>query len=114
MTEGLFPEGVFELLSPESVSPGLVFLVGEDAPSRKVLAAGGGSFAIYKGLETEGVNVLPDNLSAEGVAAAWMKIDADDGIREFGGGFEQATKFATQAAMSLGIDLSGQTGGGNS
>ena len=32
MTEGLFPDGVFELLSPESVSPGIVFLAGPDAP----------------------------------------------------------------------------------
>jgi hypothetical protein len=57
---------------------------------------------------------LPENLSAEGVAAAWVTIDSDDGMREFGGGFEQASKFATQAATRLSIDLSGQTGGGNS
>ncbi len=112
MTEGLFPPAVFELLSPESVSPGVVFLASADAPSRKVLTAGGGSFAIYKGFETEGANLLPDDLSAEGIAAAWAAIDAESGMREFQGGFEQATKFATQAATNLNIDLSGSAGKG--
>ena len=101
MTEGLFPPGVFELLSPESVSPGVVFLASPDAPSRKVLTAGGGSFAVYKGFETEGVNLLPGDLSAEGLSHAWNAIDAEDGMQEFQGGFEQATKFATQAASKL-------------
>lgn len=106
MTEGLFPEGVYELLSPESVSPGVVFLAGPDAPSRVVLGAGGGSFAIYKGYETVGVNLRPDKLNAEGVAAAWQAISDEQGMKEFKGGFEQATKFAVQAAANLGIDLS--------
>ena len=105
MTEGLIPEPVFELLSPESVSPGLVFLVGPEAPSRTVLAAGGGSFAVYRGFETEGVNLRPDRLSAEGIAEAWETIRATDGMREYGGGFEQIGKFAAQAGAALGIDL---------
>ena len=94
------------------MSPGVVFLASETAPSRKVLAAGGGSFAIYKGFETEGTNLLPDELSAEGVADAWSAIDAESGMREFQGGFEQATKFATQAATRMNIDLSGAAGKG--
>jgi len=106
MTEGLFPEGVFELLSPESVSPGVVFLASQDAPSRKVLGAGGGSFAIFKGFETEGTNLLPANLTPEGVAAAWETIDDEAGMKELPSGFEQSTKFAVKAAASLGIDLS--------
>jgi len=106
MTEGLFPDEVYRLLSPETVSPGVVFLVGENAPSRKVLGAGGGSFAVFKGFETEGVNLLPNELSAEGVAAAWEAIDSEAGMGELAAGFEQPTKFATQAARNLGLDLS--------
>ena len=106
MTEGLFPEGVFELLSPESVSPGVVFLASKDAPSRKVLGAGGGSFAIFKGFETEGTNLLPANLTPEGVAAAWETLDDEAGMKELPSGFEQSSKFAVKAAASLGIDLS--------
>jgi NAD(P)-dependent dehydrogenase (short-subunit alcohol dehydrogenase family) len=106
MTDGLLPDGVFELLSPESVSPGVVFLASADAPSRAVLAAGGGCFAVYKGFETEGVCLLPDNASAEGIAEAWDAINGETGKHEYHGGFEQTTKFAKNAATKLGMDLS--------
>ena len=106
MTKGLFPEAVFELMSAESVSPAVVFLCGPDAPSRNVLAAGGGSFAVYKGFETEGLSLAPENVTAEGIAAAWDAINDESGMRVLGSGFEQPTKFATQAATKLGLDLS--------
>ncbi len=106
MTEGLFPEKAFDLLSPETVSPGVVFLVAPDAPSRKVLAAGGGSFAVFKGFETDGVNLLPDSLSAEGIASAWDRIDDEASMKELKMGFEQASKLTMKAATNLGIDLS--------
>ncbi len=107
MTEGLIPEPVFKLLSPEVVSPAIVFLAGPDAPSRKVLGAGGGSFAVFKGFETVGVSLLPDNVSPEGIAAAWESIDNEAGMQEFTGGFEQTGKFAKQGAEKLGLDLAG-------
>ena len=105
MTEGLFPDAVFKMMAPESVSPAIVFLAGADAPSRKVLAAGGGSFAVFKGFETEGLSLQPDGLTAEGIAAAWDGINEESGMRELQSGFEQPTKFATQAAKKLGLDL---------
>ena len=105
MTKGLFPDAVFELMTPDSVSPAVVFLCALDAPSRKVVAAGGGSFAVYKGFETEGLSLAPENVSAEGIAAAWEAINAEAGMRELGSGFEQPTKFAMQAAQKLGLDL---------
>ena len=106
MTEGLFPPTVFDLLSPESVSPAVVFLSGPDAPSRKVVAAGGGSCAVFTGFETQGLNLLPNNVTPEGVAAAWEQLNDESGMQEYQSGFEQANKFATTAAESLGIDLS--------
>ena len=105
MTEGLFPEAVFKLMSPEMVSPAVVFLAGPDAPSRKVLCAGGGSVAIFKGLETEGVSLLPEDVTPEGIAAAWDSINAGQDMRELQAGFEQPGKFAQQAAKKLGLDL---------
>ena len=106
MTEGLFPEPVFKLMAPEAVSPGVVFLTGPDAPRRKVLCAGGGSFAIFKGFETEGLTLAPDGVTAEGIAAAWDTIDDEAGMRELQSGFEQPNKFAVQAAKKLGLELS--------
>ena len=107
MTEGLMPDKVFALLSPESVSPGIVFLTGPDAPSRKVPGAGGGTFAVYKGFETDGVNLLPDNLSAEGILNAWDAINNEAHMQEFTDGFEEIGKLALKGAQSVGIDLSG-------
>lgn len=108
MTEGLMPDKVFKLLAPESVSHGVVFLASPGAPSRRVLCAGGGSFAIYRGYETVGLNLHPDRLTPDGVADAWDAICAEEGMQELKGGFEQSTKFAMQGAAKLGIDLSGK------
>ena len=107
MTEGLFPEAVFKLMSPQVVSPAVVFLSGPDAPSRKVLCAGGGSVAVFKGFETEGMSLLPDGMTPEGIAAAWDQINDEQDLRELQAGFEQPGKFAEQAAKKLGLDLAG-------
>jgi len=106
MTQGLISEEVYKLLSPESVSPAVVFLAGPDAPSRKVLGAGGGTFAVFKGLETVGVNLLPNDDSPEGIAGAWDAINDQQGMKEFQNGFEQTGKFALMGATKLGMDLS--------
>ena len=98
MTDGLIPDEVFDMLTPESVSPGIVFLSSDDAPSRRILCAGGGGFAVHKGFETTGVNLLPDNVTAEGIAEAWNAISDEDGMQDLQAGFEQTTKFAKMAA----------------
>jgi len=106
MTDGLMPDAMFNLLAPESVSPGVVFLVSENGPSRTVLTAGGGSFAVYKGFETEGVNLTPEQLTPEGIAQAWDTIINEAGMRNFQYGGQQGEKIVIQAAKTLGIDLS--------
>lgn len=106
MTEGLLPPEIFDLLSPESVSPAVVFLAGENAPMRTVLCAGGGSFAVFKGFETAGVSLLPDDVSAEGIAESWDAITDESGMNEQQTGAEQGAKFITLAAGKLGLELS--------
>ena len=105
MTDGLLPEAVFKLLAPEYVSQGVVFLASNQAPSRTVLAAGGGSFAVYKGYETEGINLAPENIDADRIAESWDAITGESGMCELQGGFEQTQKFALQGAKSLGVKL---------
>jgi len=104
MTDGLMPPAVFDLLTPESVSPGVVFLASENAPSRTILCAGGGSFAVHKSFETQGVSLLPDNVTAEGIADAWNAITDEPGMQCLQAGFEQTTKFAKMGAAKMGID----------
>jgi len=106
MMEGLIPDVMFNVLAPESVSPGIVFLASDNAPSRTVLAAGGGSFAVYKGFETQGLTFAPDKLTPEGIAQAWEAINDETGMRCLQHGGEQTRKFAIQGAKALSIDLS--------
>ena len=55
MTEGLIPEKAFDLMTPETVTPAVLYLVSQDAPTRTILAAGAGAFAVMKIVETDGV-----------------------------------------------------------
>jgi len=55
MTEGVLPRAALARLTPERVSPGLVALVGEDAPTRMILLAGAGSFESAHVTLTQGV-----------------------------------------------------------
>ena len=57
------------MLQPSSVSPGLVALVAEDAPTRTILLAGAGSFEQAHITMTQGVFLPADQLSAEAVIA---------------------------------------------
>lgn len=105
MTEGLLPKPVFDLLTPDTVSHGVVYLCSAHAPSRTVLVAGGGSFAVYKGFETAGVGLAGDRLSAEGVAESWSEINDESDMRQLQAGFEQSKKLAKLGAAAAGIDL---------
>jgi NAD(P)-dependent dehydrogenase (short-subunit alcohol dehydrogenase family) len=57
MTEGLLPPEAAAVLTPERVSPGLVALVGDDAPTRMILLAGGGSFECAHITMTQGIHI---------------------------------------------------------
>jgi hypothetical protein len=105
MTEGLLPKPVFDLLTPDTVSHGVVYLCSAYAPSRTVLVAGGGSFAVYKGFETAGVGLAADRLSAEGVAESWGEINDESGMRQLQAGFEQTKKLEKLGAAAAGVDL---------
>ena len=105
MLEGLIPDAIAPLLTPESVSAGLVYLVSEDAPSRTILSAGAGSFAVARIHETTGVSLLPDEVTPEGVAQHWAEIADEKGQLALEMGGLQTQKFLGQAAAKLGLSL---------
>jgi hypothetical protein len=57
MTEELLPPQALALMRPEAITPAVEFLLSEDAPTRTIMGAGAGSFAVIKILESEGVNL---------------------------------------------------------
>ena len=103
MLEGLMPDEAMRLLAPETVTPGVIFLVSEDAPQRVILAAGGGAFARARIYESEGICLAADELSAEGVAAHWEDISATAKQRDPDYGGEQSIKFLEKAAALTGV-----------
>jgi len=105
MLEGLIPENMVDLLNTDAVAAGLVYLVSEDAPSRTILSAGAGTFAVARIHETAGVNLLPDEVTPEGVAAHWDEIANTDGQAELQMGGQQTEKFVVKAAEKLGLPL---------
>jgi NAD(P)-dependent dehydrogenase (short-subunit alcohol dehydrogenase family) len=66
MTENLMPEAVLKLLQPETVTPGLLALVAENAPTRAILCAGAGAFERAHITLTPGIFVgLPDDAAEQ-------------------------------------------------
>ena len=74
MTESLMPEAVLQLLQPEAVTPGLLALVADDAPTRAILCAGAGGFERAHITLTEGIFVGQPADAAEQVAARFAEL----------------------------------------
>ncbi|HEY1415366.1 MAG TPA: SDR family NAD(P)-dependent oxidoreductase, partial [Caulobacteraceae bacterium] len=92
MTENLMPPEMVKRLAPEFVTPGVVYLCSEEAPTGVILTAGGGAFAMARIFETEGV-FLGDHASVESVRDHWAQISDEKGQAAYFGGGEQTQKF---------------------
>ena len=102
MTENLMSPQMLEALKPEYVTPGVINLVKEDAPTGMILSAAAGGFSMSQIRETKGAFVaLGDNLTAEAVAAKWDEITDDSTMTPFdqGGGHTGNFVKLLQAAM---------------
>ncbi|MEM9257267.1 MAG: SDR family oxidoreductase [Pseudomonadota bacterium] len=104
MTEGLLPDEAFDLLTPETVTPAVLYLVSEDAPTRTILAAGAGSFAVARVVESAGMYLSQDEQTPEGIAAHWDAISATDNENQPGAGAEQTVKMIGLAMEGLGMN----------
>ena len=99
------PPEALELLQPETITPGLLYLVSENAPSRVILGAGAGCFAATRVYETEGVMLEGGNNTPEGVAAVFDEILNPEGQKELTDAFQQTRKYAKKAADAKGLTL---------
>ena len=55
-------------MTVESVTAGLLYLVGEEAPARLVLCAGAGGYAATRIYETQGICLLAEEQTPENIA----------------------------------------------
>jgi NAD(P)-dependent dehydrogenase (short-subunit alcohol dehydrogenase family) len=93
MTENLMPPEILERLKPEYVTPAVVFLCSEDAPTGTILTAGAGAFACARIVETEGVYLGEGGLSVEEVRDNLARITDPAGQQSYVAGGEQTQKF---------------------
>jgi len=89
MTEGILSPDVLAMLAPAAVSPGLVALVGEDAPTRTILLAGAGSFETAHITMTQGVFVGGVDDPVRQIAGRFGEIGDREGEIVPGSGWEQ-------------------------
>ncbi|MEP2890848.1 SDR family NAD(P)-dependent oxidoreductase [Tateyamaria sp.] len=104
MTKGLLPEAALDLLQPETITPGVLFLLSKDAPSRTILSAGAGTFAVTQIRETQGA-LIEGDITPEAVAAQWDQITDATDAENIENAFAQTRKYALRAAKAKGIAL---------
>jgi NAD(P)-dependent dehydrogenase (short-subunit alcohol dehydrogenase family) len=102
MTEGILPAESLQLLHPSLVSPGLLALVGDDAPTRVILCAGAGHFARASVTLSQGGFVGDGDDAGERVIATWEAISdrASDIVPAYG--FVQAEREVASARARRG------------
>ncbi len=97
MTANILPPQIADRLKPEYVTPGVVYLVSEEAPTGVILTAGAGTFAMAHICETQGVYLGEGGLSVEEVRDNWAKITDTAGQEAYQNGGLQTQKFMAKA-----------------
>ena len=105
MTDALLPQDAAERLSPDCVSPGLLALVADGAPTRAILCAGAGHFARSNITLTRGVHVGSGEGAAEGVVASWDHISDRSGEIVPDYGFAQMERELASVPAAAGIKV---------
>jgi hypothetical protein len=95
MTENLgFPEELFKRLKPEAVTPAVLYLASQDAPTGAIVEAGAGYYSTVQVVEGKGVK-LGDDVTLEDFADNWEKISDMSEATPFNNGAEVAMKIFT-------------------
>ena len=79
MMEGLLAPEAIAILSPGAASPAVAVLVAEDAPTRTILCAGGGSFEAAHVTLTEGIHLGAGDDVCHQLAAGLPEVTARSG-----------------------------------
>ena len=102
MTDGLLAAEDAAELGPDTIAPGAVFLVADDAPNGVILGAGAGVFALSKMVEGPAIHVPEQVRSAEEIAARWAELDDFGGLRSHNSAFEQTSHYVQIASAAKG------------
>jgi NAD(P)-dependent dehydrogenase (short-subunit alcohol dehydrogenase family) len=100
MTEAILPPEALARLTPEEVSPGLVALVGDDAPTRMILLAGAGSFECAHVTMTQGVHLADRARAGEALCDQLQEVSSRAGEVVPATGWEQYELEVAKASAS--------------
>ena len=100
MTDGILSKEALDRLAPRLVSPGLLALVAENAPTRAILCAGAGHFSLANVTLTQGHYVGGNADAGEQVIAHWQEIGDRTGEIVPAYGFTQAERELASAGCS--------------
>lgn len=100
MTENVLSKDALAQLDPARVSPGLLALVTENAPTRTILCAGAGHFARAYVTLTAGCYIGSDPDAGERVIARWEEIGDRTGEIVPAYGFKQVEREVASAGSS--------------
>lgn len=92
-------------MKPNAITPAVEYMLSEDAPTRTIMGAGAGSFAVIKIVESEGINLPESEWTPDAVAAHFAEISDMSKAKALQGAFEQTQKYVAQAAARAGIKL---------
>jgi NAD(P)-dependent dehydrogenase (short-subunit alcohol dehydrogenase family) len=105
MTEELLPPEPLKLMRPEAITPAVEYLLSEDAPTRTIIGAGAGSFALIGIMESEGVNLPPSEWTPDAIAAHFAEISDMSSAKMLENALQQTQKYLSQAASRAKIKL---------
>jgi len=88
------------VLDPVLVSPGLLALVSDDAPTRAILCAGAGNFAVAHVTLTKGYHAGAADNAGELVIAHWHDVSDRAGEIVPDYGFTQAEREVASAGLT--------------
>jgi len=100
MTEGLLPPAALEQLRPEAVTPALLHLASEEAPTRVILCAGAGTFERAHITLTQGLHIGIGEDAPERVAERFAEISDRRGEMVPDSGAEQGRNELAKAAAA--------------
>jgi NAD(P)-dependent dehydrogenase (short-subunit alcohol dehydrogenase family) len=101
MTQSILPEASLRALDPARVSPALLALVSDDAPTRAIMCAGGGHFARAFVTLTQGVQVGNGDEAGERVIERMAEIADRAGELVPAYGFLQAEREVASAMGAI-------------
>mgnify|MGYP006073297913 FL=1 len=97
MTEDLMPKEVLDMLTPESVTAGLLTICHDDAPNRYILCAGAGGYASTRLFETDGIFLPADEQTPENIVANMAEVSDTSNQSAMETGAGQTQKFLGKA-----------------